>query len=157
MIIVSDTGPLISLIQLEKLSLLSELYPDFILPKAVFDELTLHKTLLNNDFDLSFLESHVKIVSVKLIESDDIHKGELECIALFQEYNATRLLIDDYEARHFAERMNIPCFGTIGLLLEAKSKGLIVSVKPLIEQMKANGRYISDKLLQSILIHAREI
>jgi predicted nucleic acid-binding protein len=154
MIIVSDTGPLISLIQLDQLSILTKLYPDYILPKAVFDELVLHKTLLKNDFDLIILQEHVKIVSIKMIQHDDIHSGELECIALFQEFNATRLLID---ARHFAEQLNIPCFGTIGLLLEAKSKGLIVAIKPLIEQMKANGRFISDKLLQSILIHAKEI
>ena len=46
--------------------------------------------------------------------------------------------------------------GTLGLLLRAKKKGMISSIKPLIAKMLENGIRIKAEIVEGILRDARE-
>lgn len=61
--------------------------------------------------------------------------ADIQAIALAHELGAM-LLTDDRAARLAAERIGIEVFGSLGLLLQAKSAGLIPEVRPLIRALQ---------------------
>ena len=77
--------------------------------------------------------------------------GESESLILYKELNADFLLIDDKKARAIAETLDVNCIGIIGLLSNAKDKGLIIHLKPYFEMFLQNKRYYSIELLNAVL------
>jgi predicted nucleic acid-binding protein len=77
--------------------------------------------------------------------------GEKEAILLFEEIHADRLLIEDSDARLFAEARGIHCTGTLSILIEAKKKGLVSALYPLFSDLLASDRYFAVPLLNQIL------
>ncbi len=55
------------------------------------------------------------------------------------------------KARNIAESLGIQCIGTIGLLSNAREKGILSELRPLFEAFLKNKRYYSLDLLNSIL------
>jgi predicted nucleic acid-binding protein len=57
-----------------------------------------------------------------------LHKGEAEAIVLATELHAERVVMDDQDARRFANRCSL-VIGTLRILLAAKQRGAIVSLR----------------------------
>jgi len=155
-VVIADTGALISLIHIGQLDLIEDVFGDYYIAKAVWNELNNYD---NPDFDFSILkniESKVKQIKTKNHLSVIMDYGESESAILYEELNANYLLIDDNKARLIAESLNIDCIGTLGLLIKAKQKGLLTEVKPLFEKLLLFGRFFSKKLLNDILIKLGE-
>jgi predicted nucleic acid-binding protein len=57
--------------------------------------------------------------------------GETEAILLYEEIHADKLLIEDNDARLYAETRGIRCTGALGILIEAKKKNFIPARRPL--------------------------
>ncbi|MBN2443608.1 MAG: DUF3368 domain-containing protein [Spirochaetales bacterium] len=84
-------------------------------------------------------------------------EGEAEAIALAKEKKAAFLLIDEMKGRLIAEREGITIIGLIGVLLAAKNRGLISSLKEMIELLETNaGFWISEEFKTRILDVAGE-
>ena len=95
------------------------------------------------------------LVEALKIELDD---GEAEAISLAIEQNADLLLIDERLGRNVASRFDTKCIGVLGIIVEAKSKGLIERVKPLLDDLRAKaGFWMSDSLYSKILEFAKEL
>jgi len=86
----------------------------------------------------------------------ELDAGEAEAIALAIEVNAELLLMDDKIGRRIAQFLNVPCIGTVGVLLEAKAKGLVPAIKPILDALRNLGFYLSDELYKRILEDAGE-
>jgi hypothetical protein len=157
MLIVADTGPLITLIQLEQLRILEILFPDYVLPEIVFSELNNYRPIQNFTLQIDSLEKHIR----KPIQTHPpiygLNEGELACISLYYEFNADAILIEDRLARQWAESQGIVCLGSIALLIKAKHSGLITQIKPLLLEMRKNKRFISNELLYKTLKNEGEI
>lgn len=76
---------------------------------------------------------------------------------MIQQLQADLLLIDERRGRAEAQRLNIRITGLLGILVEAKRKGLIVSVKPLMDKLIADSTFrVSSKLYELILTMVQE-
>jgi len=77
--------------------------------------------------------------------------GETSVIALAQSSPGSVAVIDDLAGRRCAEAMGLPLRGTVGLVLAAKKAKLIVAARPLLEQLRNKGMYLSDAVLNRAL------
>ena len=80
----------------------------------------------------------------------DLHLGEREAIVLAQELGA-QLLIDERRGRTLAAEWGLDVFGSLGVLAEAKRRGLLAQVKPIVESMLTVGYWIDDELIPPFL------
>lgn len=59
------------------------------------------------------------------------------------------LLIDDKAGRRVAKRLKIKTIGTMGVLIVAKKRGLIENVTNIITEMRENGYWLSDSIIET--------
>jgi predicted nucleic acid-binding protein len=160
MIIVSDTTPISELAKVDHLDLLPKLFGKVVIPQGVFNELQVGEhPAAKLVQDLSWLEV-VTVDNQQLVrelqQSFKLDLGESEAIALAEEIRASQLLIDERAARKVAMARKLPLIGTVGILLLAKRRGLLDSVKDVLDEMKAQGMRISDRLYVQVLTLAQE-
>jgi len=87
----------------------------------------------------------------------DLDRGEAATIALAVELHANLVLLDEQDGRRAAQRMGLRPLGVLGILLEAKKRGHIPVVKPLVDDLRQTaGFYLSDAVYQSVLNLAKE-
>ena len=151
-----DSGPIFSLAAINQLHLLNHFFDEIKIPKAVWEEV-----ILNNQ--ASDLEKIKVFFAIKVHQIEKPNRllltmdyGESEAVTLYQEMKANYLLIDDKKARKRAEGFGVNCIGTLGLLISAKSKGLIFELRPLFMMLLQRKRYFSIQLLNQILIEEKE-
>jgi predicted nucleic acid-binding protein len=149
-IVVADTGPLISLAVIDRLDLPERIFGHVVIPEAVWDELKRQIAVFNIPQAARFQKNVVPLKQRgKPIHSIDI--GEAEAIFLYEEIHAGLLLIDDKKARAVAESQNICCVGALALLVEAKAQKFLPELRPLFLQLLAKKRYYTKTLLNTIL------
>ena len=161
MIVVSDTSPLMNLAVVGQLQLLHQLYDTVIIPEAVWNELS---TLSSQHPEvtavqtLSWLESQ-PLTSRAVADAlqAELDFGEAEAIALALEQQAELLLIDERRGRQVAARMGLTYVGLLGILLEAKRKGFLYEVRPVLDDLIAKaGFWVSSELYTRVLQAASE-
>jgi predicted nucleic acid-binding protein len=81
---------------------------------------------------------------------------ELEAIALYLKTSADLLLIDDAYAKKVAVKNGLEVMGSIGVLLLAKQKGLISTIKPLITMLVNSEIHLGNNVIQKALYLAKE-
>lgn len=86
----------------------------------------------------------------------DLGAGELEAMALALEHPMRAVLLDDALARRIAQAAGLEVWGTLRILLGAKSEGLIERIEPLIDRLKKSGMWISNNIQQRVLALAGE-
>ncbi len=86
-----------------------------------------------------------------------IDEGESEAIVLALEIGADLVLLDDYEAREKARVLGLKVVGTIGVLLKAKKRGLIKSLKEEIGKLQNSGFWIKEDFIKEVLKTADEL
>ncbi|MBD1933744.1 MULTISPECIES: DUF3368 domain-containing protein [Cyanophyceae] len=160
MIVVSDTTPLSELAKVGRLTLLQDIFGRVIIPLEVYNEVTTgtHPAVTAVQ-SASWIEvqSVTDINKVLTLQTDTgLDLGECAAIVLAQELGANRLLIDERTARREAQVRGLPVIGTIGILLLAKQRSHISSVKEVLDDLIANGTRISQRLYDDALTIAGE-
>jgi predicted nucleic acid-binding protein len=161
-IIVSDTSPINNLAAINHLYLLHQLYGTVLIPEAVYQELTDPNFPVAGATEVQTLD-WIQTRSVRdrtLVEalSNELDIGEAEAIALAVEIQADQILIDERRGRLIASRLNLRYTGILGVLVEAKSQGLIAEVKPLLDALISEaGFWVAEPLYNSVLQLINEI
>jgi predicted nucleic acid-binding protein len=93
--------------------------------------------------------------AVTLVQAS-LHKGEAEAIFLATELHAERLVMDDQDARRFANRCGLAVIGTLGILLAAKQRGAIASLRAEINALASLGFRANPRLVTAVLQSAGE-
>ncbi|MBP5971866.1 DUF3368 domain-containing protein [Brasilonema sp. CT11] len=161
MIVVCDTSPITNLAAVGQLNLLQQLYSNIIIPQAVYDE------MVNLDYavpgasevqTLSWIQ-HQQVINLTLVTTllAELDQGEAEAIVLAIELEADLLLLDERRGRKVASRYGLNITGLLGILIEAKHKGLILTVKPVLDELILQvGFRVSNKLYVDTLQAAGE-
>ncbi|WP_199246425.1 DUF3368 domain-containing protein [[Phormidium] sp. ETS-05] len=161
MIIVSNTSPITNLAAIKQLELLQKLYNRIVIPQAVYEELTNRGVQVPGATEVQifpWIETQ-QVINQPLVQAlrQKLDPGEAEAIALSIECNAEWLVIDERRGRKVASSMGLKYIGILGVILEAKNKGLVPKVKPLMDDLIAiAGFRISDPLYANILKAAGE-
>lgn len=66
------------------------------------------------------------------------------------------LILDEQKARKKAKQLELHFLGTVGVLLRAKSLGIIEHLKPWLERCQNDGFYLSPALVNRILTQVGE-
>lgn len=111
---------------------------------------------------MPLLESYtwLQVVEPSSVPSEwlslDLGAGELETMALALDNPDRIVLLDDALARRIAIAAGLTVWGTLKVLLEAKSRGIISNIEPHVEQLKNAGMWISEDIKFRILALAGE-
>lgn len=141
---------------------MQQLYGEVIIPEAVYLELNepgfpVAGATEVKTFDWIQTRAISDRTLVKAL-SNDLDIGEAEAIALAVETQADQVLIDERQGRLVAARLNLRYTGILGVLVEAKSQGLITEVKPLLDALiNQAGFWVAEPLYNRVLQFADEV
>jgi predicted nucleic acid-binding protein len=161
MTVISNTSPITNLAAIGQLNLLEKIYGRIIIPQAVYQEIAGLGYAVPGTIEVQTLswiqtETVTNRAFVTQLQTE-LDWGESEAIALTVELTATRLLLDDLQARIVASRLGLNITGVLGVILIAKSRGLISSVRPVIDDLiNVAGFRVSNNLYATILQSAGE-
>jgi len=156
---ISNTSPLLYLHRIGALDWLPRLFDRVLVPGAVVEELEAGQRRGYDAPGARCLE-WAQVVEPRCTPSEwlasDLGAGELAVLALALENPTYTVLLDDALARRTAHAAGLTVMGTLGILLEAKSRGLIPSVAPWLDRLESAGMWLSLSLRQRILRLAGE-
>lgn len=124
-IIIYDTSCFIVLTNIGELDLLQKVYGQIVTTTEVLEEFgeTLPEWVI--------IEQAVNYQMQQVLELQ-LDKGESSAIALAIGTPGCTVILDDIKARKVAEKLGLDITGTIGVIIKAKLKGIMPSIKPLI-------------------------
>ncbi len=149
-VVVSDSGPLISLSRIGRADLFPALFTKVVIPSSVHAEV-IGQAQARPGLELreaAWLQVMPDPASIDQLKA--FGAGERSAIALAQTLSA-KLIIDDQKARTAAEQLGVSCAGTLNVIGQAKSLGLITQVKPILDELIGNSFRISPKVVAKIL------
>lgn len=94
-----------------------------------------------------------EVVDLNLVEQLKLilDAGEASAISLALETDNSILIIDEKKGRRIARDLNVTIIGTLKVLIIAKNKGAIVSVKQVIRELKEQSFRFDKKLVDEVL------
>jgi predicted nucleic acid-binding protein len=152
--LVVNTSPLIHLAEAGLLALLQQAAATVWVPEPVAREIRAYGP---DDPTAIALASHawLEVKPVDAIAGEllawNLGAGETSVIALAQSSPGSMAVIDDWAGRRCAEALGLPLRGTVGLVLAAKQAGRIAAARPVLEQLRNKGMYLSDAVLNRAL------
>lgn len=156
---ISNTSPLLYLYRIGGIEWLPQLFDEVWTPKAVRNELQAGRSKgydVPNPDDYSWLN----VVNPKSTPSEwlalDLGVGEIAAMALALENPDRVVLLDDMLARRTAQVAGLQVWGTLKVLLEARSHGIIEKVEPYVSKLSDSGMWISSEIKERILKLAGE-
>ena len=141
------------------IQIIEDLFGKAYIPMEVVEELRKGK---EEGIELPELEGidFIEIVEAKATSLTklvrDLGKGETAVILLGIESPNSLVVLDDYLARKVARELGIKVTGTAGILIKAKERGFIKTVKPYLERLEEIGFYLAPEHKSLILKKAGE-
>src|SRR5665213_1163214 len=127
--IISDTSCFILLHKIGELELLKKLYQQVTTTFEVANE---YGEVLP---DWIKIKSPVDKSRQRILEFQ-LDIGEASAIALALETPDSTIILDDFKARRVAEKLGLEITGTLGVIVKAKKRGIIISIKPYLSKLK---------------------
>lgn len=132
--VTSDTSPLILLNKVSLLHILESIFGEINIPEAVDNEWLrprcYNTPLFINTKSISL--NYNSLLNTLLLNLD---KGEAEAIVLAKQEASEFLIIDELKGRKIAKDYGLKVIGTCGILVDAKRRGLISQLKPILDEL----------------------
>jgi predicted nucleic acid-binding protein len=155
MTIVCDTSPLLLFARADRLGLLPALYQRLVVPGAVLQEVNVQA-----DEPARQIQVHVQQDVFQRKEAqgrslnavgENMGRGERAAIALARELDAELVVLDDEQGRTEARRHGLSITGSIGILIEAKERDVIASMRRELDRLVEEGLWIDEQLYDRVL------
>ena len=160
--VVTNSTPLIELSKINRLDLLRDVYGTILIPKEVYVEVVTDGIGKPGAAEVKAAEwihcqsvAHKDQISI-LQTQHSLHLGESATIVLAKEVKAEQVILDDNAARQEAVARGLPVIGTVGVLLVAKTRSVIPVVRPILDNLRAQGTRISQDLYYQVIAEADE-
>lgn len=154
MIVVADTSAISNLLTIGHEWILRDLFGIVIVPPAVASELRVWHPDLPAFISIQSPENP----GVTPEFSQVLDRGETEAISLALEIHANLLLIDERKGRAEARRLGLKITGLLGVLLEAKTVGLVDRLAPVLDDLIDSADFrISAAVKSEFLMLAGEL
>ncbi len=156
---ISNTSPLLYLYRIGAIDWLPKLFDEVWAPEAVTNELLAGRS---KGYDVPNPDDYpwLNVVNPKSMPSEwlalDLGVGEIAAMTLALENPDRIVLLDDMLARRTAQVAGLQVWGTLKVLLEAKSRGLVDKIEPCITKLSESGMWVSTEVRQRILKLAGE-
>lgn len=161
MVVISDTSALVNLAAIDYLFLLPQLFGRVVVPPAVFDETVVRGAGKPGAGEIG----SATWIEVRACQDQTLlnrflpllNRGEAEAIALALEIDADLIIIDEDAGRAEARKAGLNLTGLLGILLRAKAKGLLPSVRRELDALRNHaGFWINEALYQEVVRLAGE-
>ena len=158
--IVINTGPILALIAgLGDLRVL-QMYERVLVPWEVSQEI-----LVENGTRFgakAFQEAHwlskfTTPTAIPPFLANTLDKGEAAVIQTALDHQIPTVCIDEVAGRRIARLNGLHVTGSMGILLRAKREGHIASIRTVIERMRTQGIWLSDRVVQFVLQQSGEL
>lgn len=156
--IVVNSSPLIVLFRSGQSDLLRLLFKEIVVPDPVYTEIIAGP---DGDFAKEQLPSTAwltrKAVDFNMtVAAWNLGAGESSVFSFALENPVHVAVVDDLSARRCARTLNIRTIGTGALMVLAKRRGLIKSVRSHLGLLRDAGLYLSDSIVDILAIKANE-
>lgn len=151
MLVVSDSSPLIVLINIGHIGLLPKLYDRIVIPPVILQELLkatrpeVVRLFATNPPAWLVIQSPQQVAFIP-----SLHAGETAAINLAEELGADLLLIDESCGRKAAEIRGLRYTGTIGIL-ETAAEANLLDLASAFERIKRTDFWVSSAFLDEQL------
>ncbi len=159
MIAVSNTTPLRYLVAIEQEHLFPGVFEKIFVPAAVHEELT---KMATPERVRNLIRSLPSWYEVREDQSSPLvplpatlHRGERQTILLAEAMQPDFVLIDERVGRSVALERNLPVSGTLGVLEQADTLGLVNDFPELLSKLKTSGFFISANLEYEVFLRHR--
>ncbi|NOZ91173.1 MAG: DUF3368 domain-containing protein [Epsilonproteobacteria bacterium] len=121
-LIISDSTTIITLLNIDRLDILKNIFSTVYIPNRVYDEIVIKEQIvLDESF---FITKEIEDKALYKLLTKSLDEGESEAIVLAKEMNLS-LIIDEKKGRKIASYLGINIFGFIGLLILNYKKELL--------------------------------
>jgi uncharacterized protein len=139
------SSPLVSLCAIGRLEVLRNLYGTISIPRAVRYEIAVQGPGRPGAAEVQTFDwinsRDVGNPNLATALQGKLDHGEAEAIALALELQADLLLMDERLGRTEAARFGLRFIGTLGVLIEAKARGHLQEIKPVMDELRANAGF----------------
>jgi len=153
--VISNTTPIIALASIGKLELIPKLFKRIIISEAVRDEINAGGMIkVPSPEKIEWIKIRKNVTGIKDKLLLDLDEGEKQTILIGIDTNASTgdclLLIDERKGRKIANSKGLRIKGTLGILADAKRRGLIDGFKTNAYRLLENNLYYDLKLIEAI-------
>ena len=161
MIVIADTSVVLNLCCVEQVGLLAQLIRRVLVPAEVAAEFA-RLAAREQRFASLAMPDWIEVLPWPQtippeIAAAGLDAGETAAITLCLSAAADALLIDETLGREVAARLGIRVIGILGVLLEAKRRGLVPAVRRILDRLESEaGFWVSPRLRARVLSLAGE-
>jgi len=133
--------------------LLHSLFGEVVLTTSVLSELYSVKDTTLQSVEAAIKQGWVLVVEVTSVDQklvDILDQGEASAITYSLAHDNIPILIDEKKGRNYAKFRGISVIGTAGVLIQAKQLNHITLLRPLLNEMKHKGYWLSDSFIEIV-------
>jgi predicted nucleic acid-binding protein len=155
-IVVADTSVILNLCRVQHERLLQQLFGRVVVPAEVaseFNRLGAAEARFTGLTLPAWIEVEPGPQTIpREVTAAHLDAGESAAITLGLKLAADALLMDEKLGREVARRLGLPTIGILGVLLEAHRRGLIPSLKAVLDRLETEaGFWVARSLRQQVL------
>ena len=144
MIVVADTSVLLNLCRIGEEELLTRLFREVVIPREVaaeFDRLAVAVPRFQGLTLPAWIRQQQPSTISAVVRAAGLDLGETAALNLALEIHADALLVDERRGHRVAVQLGIKTVGVLGILLQAKTSGLIEQLRPLLDQLEQDAQF----------------